>query len=44
MIAESIAKALGGRKTGAGWMSHCYPANDTGKPTVSDDGGLRHDR
>ena len=32
--AETIAKALGGRKAGAGWMARC-PAHDDRKPSLS---------
>jgi hypothetical protein len=41
MKAETIARALGGRKAGAGWMTRC-PAHDDHEP--SDDGaqGQRH--
>ncbi len=34
MTAEAIAKALGGRKTGAGWMVRC-PAHDDREPSLS---------
>ena len=34
MTAESIAKALGGRRVGAGWMARC-PAHDDRKPSLS---------
>ena len=34
MTAETIAKALGGHKTGAGWMARC-PAHDDRKPSLS---------
>ena len=37
MNAERIARALGGRKAGAGWMARC-PAHDDRKPSLS----LRH--
>ncbi len=44
MTAESIAKALGGRRVGAGWMAHC-PAHDDRTPSLSlcdtADGGVR---
>ncbi len=32
--AESIAKALGGRKVGGGWMVRC-PTHDDRKPSLS---------
>jgi putative DNA primase/helicase len=34
MTATTIAKALGGRKTGAGWMARC-PAHDDREPSLS---------
>ncbi len=34
MIAETIAKALGGRKAGAGWTARC-PAHDDRTPSLS---------
>ena len=34
MIAEAIAKALGGRKAGAGWTARC-PAHDDRTPSLS---------
>jgi hypothetical protein len=34
MKAETIAKALGGRKVGGGWMARC-PAHDDRKPSLS---------
>jgi putative DNA primase/helicase len=34
MKAETIAKVLGGRKTGGGWMAHC-PAHDDREPSLS---------
>src|ERR1700730_12983342 len=34
MTAETIAKALGGRKTGAEWMARC-PAHEDRKPSLS---------
>ena len=34
MTAESIAKALGGRKIGAGWMAR-YPDHDDRRPSLS---------
>jgi hypothetical protein len=34
MTAEAIAKALGGRKTGAAWMARC-PAHDDRTPSLS---------
>jgi putative DNA primase/helicase len=34
MTAEAIAKALGGRKTGAAWMARC-PAHDDRAPSLS---------
>ena len=34
MNAEIIAKALGGRRAGAGWMAHC-PAHDDRTPSLS---------
>ena len=34
MNAETIAKALGGRKAGGGWMARC-PAHDDRKPSLS---------
>ena len=34
MTAESIAKALGGRKTGSGWVARC-PAHDDRKPSLA---------
>jgi putative DNA primase/helicase len=34
MIAETIANALGGRKTGTGWTARC-PAHDDGTPSLS---------
>ena len=34
MTAEAIAKALGGRKGGAGWMARC-PAHDDQTPSLS---------
>jgi putative DNA primase/helicase len=34
MNTESIAMALGGRKSGAGWMARC-PAHDDGNPSLS---------
>jgi putative DNA primase/helicase len=34
MNAETIAKALGGRKTGSVWMARC-PAHDDSKPSLS---------
>jgi len=37
MIAETIAKALAGRKTGGGWMARC-PAHDDRTPSLS----IRH--
>jgi putative DNA primase/helicase len=43
MTARTIARALGGRKTGAGWMARC-PAHDDRDPSLSvaqgDDGKL----
>ena len=39
MTAETIAKALGGRKAGGGWMARC-PAHDDREPSLSiRDGG-----
>jgi DNA primase len=44
MTAETIAKALGGRKAGGGWMASC-PAHDDQTPSLSirdaDNGGGR---
>ncbi len=34
MIAETIAKALGGRKAGSGWIARC-PAHDDRNPSLS---------
>jgi hypothetical protein len=34
MTAETIAKALGGRRAGATWMAHC-PAHDDSNPSLS---------
>jgi putative DNA primase/helicase len=34
MTAEAIAKALGGRKTGATWMARC-PAHEDRTPSLS---------
>jgi putative DNA primase/helicase len=34
MNAETIAKALGGRKAGGGWMAHC-PAHDDREPSLT---------
>ena len=34
MHARTIAKALGGRKAGAGWMARC-PAHDDHEPSLS---------
>ena len=34
MTAETIAKALGGRKIGSGWMARC-PAHEDRKPSLS---------
>ena len=34
MTAETIAKALGGRKAGGGWMARC-PAHDDREPSLS---------
>jgi putative DNA primase/helicase len=34
MTAETIAKALGGRKAGGGWIAHC-PAHDDREPSLS---------
>jgi hypothetical protein len=34
MTAESIAKALGGRKVGGGWMARC-PAHEDREPSLS---------
>jgi hypothetical protein len=34
MSAEAIAKALGGRKAGGGWMAHC-PAHDDRQPSLT---------
>lgn len=34
MKAETIAKALGGRKAGGGWMARC-PAHDDREPSLS---------
>ena len=34
MTAESIAKALGGRRAGGGWMAHC-PAHEDRTPSLS---------
>ena len=34
MRAETLAKALGGRKAGGGWMARC-PAHDDRKPSLS---------
>ena len=34
MNAETIAKALGGRKAGGGWMARC-PAHDDREPSLS---------
>ena len=34
MKAETIAKALGGRKAGGGWMAHC-PAHDDREPSLT---------
>ena len=34
MTAETIAKALGGRKAGGGWMARC-PAHDDRAPSLS---------
>jgi putative DNA primase/helicase len=43
MKAETIARALGGRKAGGGWIAHC-PAHDDRKPSLSihhgDDGKM----
>ncbi len=38
MRAEAIAKALGGRKAGGGWMARC-PAHDDREPSLSLHGG-----
>jgi len=38
MTAESIARALGGRKVGSGWMARC-PAHHDRKPSLSIDDG-----
>ena len=34
MRAETVAKALGGRRAGAGWIARC-PAHDDRKPSLS---------
>ena len=34
MNAETVAKALGGRKTGRGWVAHC-PAHDDRNPSLA---------
>ena len=34
MMAETIAKALGGCTVGGGWMARC-PANDDGSPVTA---------
>ena len=34
MSAETIAKALGGRKAGGGWLARC-PVHDDGEPSLS---------
>ena len=34
MTAETIAKALGGRKAGGGWVARC-PAHDDRVPSLS---------
>jgi hypothetical protein len=34
MSAEAIAKALGGRRVGGGWMAHC-PAHDDREPSLT---------
>jgi putative DNA primase/helicase len=34
MTAEAIAKALGGRRTGGGWIARC-PAHDDREPSLS---------
>ena len=34
MTAETIARALGGRTVGGGWMARC-PANDDGSPVTA---------
>jgi putative DNA primase/helicase len=34
MTAETIAKGLGGRKAGGGWIARC-PAHDDGDPSLS---------
>jgi putative DNA primase/helicase len=34
MTAETIARALGGRKAGQGWIAHC-PAHDDRQPSLS---------
>ncbi len=34
MTAETIAKALGGRKAGGSWMARC-PAHDDREPSLS---------
>ena len=39
MTAETIATALGGRKTGSGWMV-CCPAHDDRRPSLSVSDGL----
>ena len=39
MKAEAIAKALGGRKAGSGWMTRC-PAHDDHEPSLSIREGL----
>ena len=40
MTAETIAKALGGRKAGAAWMARC-PAHDDHRPSFSIGDGRR---
>jgi putative DNA primase/helicase len=34
MTAETLAKALGGRKAGSGWVARC-PAHDDQTPSLS---------